>query len=38
MERRTADVIKAVTNVDLQYEESEVEVEMVFCGGLYSGI
>jgi hypothetical protein len=28
VERRAADVIKAVTNVDLQYEESEVEVDM----------
>lgn len=28
VERRAVDVIKAVTNVDLQYEESEVEVDM----------
>ena len=28
VERRAADVIKAVTNVDLQYEESEVKVDM----------
>jgi len=28
VERRAADVIKAVTNVDLQYKESEVEVDM----------
>jgi len=28
VERRAADVIKVVTNVDLQYKESEVEVDM----------